>query len=82
MEEPFSCAVHHMGYFKEFNHNGYVGEVETWDCDPDFWSYFEVLDKLKDLCYPLICSLWYYDPELAVRWFHLGMMLLLGGCIT
>lgn len=51
--------MHHGGEFAEFTKLGYKGLEEIWDVDPDFWSYFEVLNRLKDLGYPSVDSIWY-----------------------
>ncbi|CAK8578760.1 unnamed protein product [Lathyrus sativus] len=61
MDSRFKCIVHHGGQFAEFTNLGYNGLEETWDVESDFWSYFKVLGGLKDLGYPTIESLWYYD---------------------
>ncbi|KAI5412440.1 hypothetical protein KIW84_057205 [Lathyrus oleraceus] len=57
----FDCVIYHGGVFVEFNRLGYHGLEKVWQVDPDFWSYFEVLDGLKDLGYSKVESLWYYD---------------------
>ena len=54
MDNHFVCTVHHGGLFCELTKLGYNGLEETWDVDPDYWSYFEVLDVLKKLGYPSI----------------------------
>lgn len=65
MEKRLQCIVHHGGEFsKEFYKLikwGYKGLKEIWDIVRDYWSYFEILGKLKDLGYPVVASLWYYD---------------------
>lgn len=61
MSDRFECVIHHGRVFVEFNILGYNGLEEVWQVDPDFWSYFEVLDELKDLGYLKLESLWYYD---------------------
>ncbi|CAK8568047.1 unnamed protein product [Lathyrus sativus] len=65
MEIRFKCVVHHSGEFSSefvnFTKLGYVGLEEIWNVDPDYWSYFEILDKLRELGYPTIDRLWYYD---------------------
>jgi len=65
MEENFEVVVHHMGVFKEFLHTGYEGLEITWLCDPERWSYFEVLGNLEVMGYTEIDSMWFYDPYLA-----------------
>ncbi|CAI8584689.1 unnamed protein product [Vicia faba] len=57
----FECVIHHEGVFGEFNKLGYKGLEEILDVYPNFWSYLEILGGLKDLGYPKIDSLWYYD---------------------
>lgn len=53
MEPRFDCVVHHSGEFSRefanFTKTGYVGLEEVWSVDPDYWSYFEILDKLKEM---------------------------------
>src|SRR4051812_30429950 len=61
MDTRFECIVHHGVFFSEFTKLGYDGLEEIWQVDPDFWSYFEVLDALNELGYPDIDSLWYHD---------------------
>ncbi|CAK8532808.1 unnamed protein product [Lathyrus sativus] len=60
-DDRLECVIHHGGGFDEFNRYGYNGLEEIWQVDPDFWSYFEILGGLKDLGYPKVESLWYYD---------------------
>ncbi|CAK8575379.1 unnamed protein product [Lathyrus sativus] len=63
MEKRFQCIVHHGGEiskeFSKFSKLGWLEEI--WNVNPDYLSYFEILDKLKDLGYPIVTSLWYYD---------------------
>ena len=35
------------------------GEVEDWDFDELYWSYFDCLKELKNLGYPAISRMWY-----------------------
>ncbi|CAK8533064.1 unnamed protein product [Lathyrus sativus] len=69
MEIRFKCVIHHSGEFsKEFSNftkSGYVGLEEIWDVDPDYWSYFEILDKLRELGYHTIDRIWYYDDMIS-----------------
>ncbi|CAI8595625.1 unnamed protein product [Vicia faba] len=61
MSDRFECVFNHEGVFGVFNRLGYKGLEEIWDVDPDFWSYSEILDGLRDLGYPKLDSLWCYD---------------------
>lgn len=49
---------HHGG---EFDDKGtYVGgEVWSWMCDGDIWSYFEILGIVKETGYPGVLEIWY-----------------------
>ncbi|CAK8543317.1 unnamed protein product [Lathyrus sativus] len=59
--DMFEFVIHHEGGFGEFNRHSYNGLKEIWQVGPDYWSYFEILRGLKDLGYPKVESLWYYD---------------------
>ena len=52
--------LHHGGHFIQ---NGSLiysdGETTTWVCDPDWWSFFEIIGKLKEMGYHLVKELWY-----------------------
>lgn len=65
MEKRFQYIVHHFGEFSKefvnFTKSSYEGLETIWDVDLDFQSYFKILDKLKELGYPIIDKLWYYD---------------------
>ncbi|CAK8568500.1 unnamed protein product [Lathyrus sativus] len=65
MEKGFKCVVHHSGEFSRefanFTKSGYQGLNTIIDFDLDYWGYFEILGMLKDLGYPTIDRLWYYD---------------------
>ncbi|KAK7280843.1 hypothetical protein RIF29_08368 [Crotalaria pallida] len=57
----FHVHVHHGGRFRS-GRGDYVGKVCTLQCDPDKWSYWEILDILKEeLRYIDIESLWFYN---------------------
>ncbi|KAI5433071.1 hypothetical protein KIW84_020383 [Lathyrus oleraceus] len=64
-EKMFKCVVHHSGEFARefanFTKSVYQGLEAIWDVDSDYWSYFEILAMLKDLGYPTVNKLWYYD---------------------
>jgi hypothetical protein len=55
-------VLHHGGAFVEFNHNAYDGAETELECEPDYWAYFSILSTIKRLGYPMVKSLWYYDP--------------------
>ncbi|KAI5446902.1 hypothetical protein KIW84_014665 [Lathyrus oleraceus] len=61
MTDRFQCDIRHWCVFVKFNKLGYKGLEEVLEVDPDFWGYFEILIGLKDLGYPCMESLWYYD---------------------
>ncbi|KAI5445468.1 hypothetical protein KIW84_013630 [Lathyrus oleraceus] len=38
----------------------YVGGIMSiWKCDGDRWSYFEILDDVKEMGYPGVLEMWY-----------------------
>lgn len=59
----FKCVVHHSTKFASFTKPGYQGLETIWDVGPDYWSYFEILGMLKDLGYPTVDKIWYYDEN-------------------
>jgi hypothetical protein len=65
MEDKFEVVVHHQGYFKVLKHDEYEGDEITWLCDPDYWSYFEIMGNLEVLGYKDVDSILYYDPYMA-----------------
>ncbi|KAK7244892.1 hypothetical protein RIF29_39721 [Crotalaria pallida] len=48
-----------MGVPQSGDRGNYLGHVSLWNCDPDRWSYFELLDIAKQMNYPEIESMWY-----------------------
>ncbi|WJX95116.1 hypothetical protein P8452_76473 [Trifolium repens] len=66
----FVCVFHYGGYFINKTTLEYVGKDSEWRCDPDKWSYWEILDILKGKgVHPdHILGMWYNDPtkELGV----------------
>jgi hypothetical protein len=64
MADKLEVVVHHGGGFEEFNHNGYVGANVTWFVDEDYFSYFEFVGEIKkELKYPTVDTMWFYDPQ-------------------
>lgn len=61
----FKCMVHHGSKFIRNNdHLEYKGSNSLWDCIEDKWSYFEILQMLKELNYPKGVVLWcHYGRE-------------------
>ena len=59
-DERFEVVVHHRGEFAENEWCKYVGgEITHWSCDPDRWSYFEILGSLQEMGYHSIKGLCY-----------------------
>jgi len=67
----FVLLLHHGGAFVEFNHNAYDSVETVLECEPDYWAYFSILSTIKRLGYPMVKSLWYYDPSLVNEMVHL-----------
>ncbi|KAK2382377.1 hypothetical protein QL285_069917 [Trifolium repens] len=64
MADKLEVVVHHGGGFEEFNHNGYVGANVRWFVDEDYFSYFEFVGEIKkELKYPTVDTMWFYDPQ-------------------
>ncbi|KAK2436909.1 hypothetical protein QL285_021871 [Trifolium repens] len=64
MADKLEVFVHHGGGFEEFNHNGYVGANVRWFVDEDYFSYFEFVGEIKkELKYPTVDTMWFYDPQ-------------------
>ena len=61
----FVLVLHHGGAFVEFNHNAYDGIEFVLEFEPDYQAYFSILSTTKRLGYPMVKSLWYYDPSLV-----------------
>ncbi|KAK2456761.1 hypothetical protein QL285_004100 [Trifolium repens] len=66
----FVCVFHYGGCFINKTTLDYVGKDSEWICDPDKWSYWEILDilKAKGVHPDHILGMWYNDPtkELGV----------------
>jgi len=59
-DQRFEVVVHHGGHFATNEYFKYIGgETINWSCDPDRWSYFEVLGTIKEMRYISIKGLWY-----------------------
>ncbi|KAK2437846.1 hypothetical protein QL285_022691 [Trifolium repens] len=64
MADKLEVIVHHGGGFEEFNHNGYVGANVSWFVDENYFSYFEFVGEIKkELKYPTVDTMWFYDPQ-------------------
>jgi len=67
-DDRFDVVVHRNSIFV---HNGgfhYINEEKSiWSCDPDRWSYFEVLNAVKEIGYVNIKGMWYAVQKM----FHL-----------
>jgi len=59
-DDRFDVVVHHNGIFVQNRGLHYMnGEKSTWSCDPDRWSYFEVVNAIKEIGYVNIKGMWY-----------------------
>ncbi|RDX97566.1 hypothetical protein CR513_19655, partial [Mucuna pruriens] len=47
----FEVVVHHGRHFVNRDKLDYLGYDSTWKCDPDRWSYFEIIDLLRYIRY-------------------------------
>jgi hypothetical protein len=65
MEEYFECVFHYGGYFSNKEKLEYVGTECTFECDPERWSYWEVIGILEDKGVKKadIIDMWFNDPE-------------------
>jgi hypothetical protein len=65
MEEYFECVFHYGGYFSNKEKLEYVGTECTFECDPERWSYWEVMGILEDKGVKKadIIDMWFNDPE-------------------
>ena len=58
--------MHHGGTFQRYPQVKYIGmKVDVWDNrDPDFISYFELVDMVKELGYEKVSRIWYRVPNM------------------
>ncbi|WVY90817.1 hypothetical protein V8G54_036331 [Vigna mungo] len=69
-EERFNVVVHHGGTLVTDIPFQYVGgEVTYWSVDPDKWSYFEVVDSIKELGYMNVSELFYCIDHILYKLF-------------
>ena len=61
MGDIFNMHMHHGGTFQRYPQVKYIGmKVDVWDNrDPDFISYFELVDMVKELGYDMVSRIWY-----------------------
>jgi len=64
MEGKFEVVFHHQGRFTGLTNLDYYGCENVWSVDEDLWSYFAIIGKVKEMGYPMIEALWYYDPNI------------------
>jgi len=50
-EEIFEVVFHHRGRFVNDGSLKYVGESNSLLCDPNIWSYFEIMSILREMGY-------------------------------
>ncbi|KAG2407839.1 uncharacterized protein HKW66_Vig0026610 [Vigna angularis] len=59
-EERFNVVVHRGGTLvNDFPFEYVGGEMTYWRVDPDKWSYFEVVDAIKELGYIKVTNIFY-----------------------
>jgi len=58
-DECFKVVFHHGGRFERNGSLQYVGDLSILACDPDTWSYFEILGILKEMGYANVKEMWY-----------------------
>jgi len=56
-EGYFELVVHHSGTFSDGRYVG--GDTSTWSCDSDRWSYFEIVDIVKEMGFLIVKEMWY-----------------------
>jgi len=59
MDDHFEVVFHHGRRFESNGSLQYVGQLSTLACDPDRWSYFEILGILKEMGYANVKEMWY-----------------------
>jgi len=55
----FEMVVHHVTILLNNGSLEYIRDISMWSCDLDRWSYFEVVDIVKQIGYVAIKELWY-----------------------
>jgi len=58
MDENFE-VVFHGGRFVNDGSLKYIRESSILSCDPDRWSYFEIMSILREMGYVNVKELWY-----------------------
>jgi len=58
-DSHFEVVFHHGGRFKSNGSLQYVGQLSILACDPNKWSYFEILDILEEMGYANVKEIWY-----------------------
>ena len=81
-DDTFEVVVHQGGIFRQFGPINYIGgETTVWGCDPDTWSYFEVVGEIREMEYVNIKELWYAienamykleDDKSAINMMHIA----------
>jgi len=55
----FEVVFHHKGRFVNDGSLKYIGESSILSCDPNRWSYFEIMSILRKMGYVNVIELWY-----------------------
>jgi len=58
-DENFEVVFHHGGRFVNEGSLKYVGDSSTLLCDPDRWSFFEIMSILREMGYVNVKELWF-----------------------
>jgi len=58
-DSHFEVIFHHGGRFERNGSLQYVGKSSILASDPDRWSYFDILDILKEMGYANVKEMWY-----------------------
>ncbi|CAK8578636.1 unnamed protein product [Lathyrus sativus] len=68
MEEILCLKIHHSGEFVDSEKTNYVGDkCNDLEIDVDMWSYFELVDVLKDLGYTEVDTIYYNYPTFGIN---------------
>ena len=63
-DEHFEVVFHHGGRFERNGSLQYVEDLSILACDPNTWSYFEILGILKEMGYAIVKEMWYSVGEI------------------